>query len=324
MKIELVRLIAVVSLFVFGTAVNATSNTLGEYNLILIEDYNLQGGDVQGRAFIGGDLNGGVAEFGSRLANTDQAIDAVSIVGSVNAQRVRVLNDNNVVYAQTLSQGRTPESVFELNDGDDGRAIFDPSLSISDIAAELYADSAYFESLNTSNQFDFGSFNSNTGALSYSGNDSSVVFDLEASDIFSNNTNINANINFGALDAVIINVGGTDINVGGGVNVNGFGNSLNQNLGTTNVIWNFYEATSINFNNIAVAGAVLAPYADVTGGAVFDGAFAALSYTGAREFHNFVFNFDTPVTDVSAPGATLIFMSALFYLVRVRKPYRQS
>ena len=45
------------------------------------------------------------------------------------------------------------------------------------------------------------------------------------------------------------------------------------------------DPTPFDFNGLAMKGAVLAPYASTTGGAVFDGAFCAKSYTGAREFH---------------------------------------
>jgi choice-of-anchor A domain-containing protein len=197
--------------------------------------------------------------------------------------------------------------VFELNDGDDGQAIFNPDLSITNIVDQLYADSAFFQSLNTTNTFDFGTFDSNSGELSYSGTDSTVVFNLDSDEAFAQNTNLRANLDFGSLDSVIINVSGTEINVGGGVNLNGFGNALNQAAGTTNVIWNFYEATSIDFNNIAV------------GGAVFDGAVAALSYTGAREFHNFVFNFDTPPVDVPEPATLSVMALGLIYVARRRK-----
>lgn len=300
----------------------ATENTLGTYNLILIEDYNFSGGDVEGRAFIGGDLNAsGVAEFGSRLSNLDTAVDAVTIAGTTNAGLVRILNGNNVVY-NNLPVGETASSTFEVNGS--GTVRQDSDLSIDALESELRAQAAYFESLSATDGATF-----NNGNFAYSGSESSVVFDISADELFS--TNINANIDFNSLDSVIINVNadvdgdgiGDAINVDGGVNLNGFGNAIDTNTGTTNVVWNFYNATSINFNNLAVRGAVLAPYADLTGGASFDGAVAALSYTGAREFHNFVFNFDTPddvnpPQEVPAPNVFILILAGLVYISRKR------
>ncbi len=301
----------------------ATENTFVTYNLILIQDYNLSGGDVEGQAFIGGDLNAsGVAEFGSRLSNLDTAVDAVTIAGTTNAQTVRVLNGNNVVY-NDLPNGRTESNTFDVNGN--GTITQDSSLSIDELETELRAQTAYFESLSPTDGAVF-----NNGNFSYSGNESTVVFDIDADDLFSNN--INANIDFNSLDTVIINVNadvnGDDvadaISVNGGVNLNGFGNAIDTNAGTTNVVWNFYNATSIDFNNLAVRGAVLAPYANITGGASFDGAVAALSYTGAREFHNFVFDFDipddiNPPQEVPTPNVFILMLVGMMYIGRKRR-----
>lgn len=277
-----------------GTSVNVSSGSaLGTYNLVLLEDYNFSGGDVQGSSFIGGDLNaqGRYAEFGSRLANTDTAIDAVTIVGDVNASGIRVLRDNNLVYGGALNA-----SHVELNDGDDGQLIYDSSLSVADIANELYTDTAYYASLSANGTYSNGVFN-------YAGTDDIAVFDVSAIDVFSQNSNLN--LKWGSADTVIINVSangysGNDIAIGGGVNLN---NGFTQLIGFSNILWNFYDAESIDFNGVAMKGSVLAPFADTSGGASFDGAFAANSYTGAREFHNFVFNYERPesVVAVSEP-----------------------
>lgn len=287
------------------------NSAIGTYNLILLEDYNFQGGDVQGQAFIGGNLNaqGHYAEFGSRLENTDTAIDAVTIVGDVNANGVRVLRDNNLVYGGALNA-----SVVELNDGDDGQLINNPDLSIADMASELFADTAYYASLSSNGTYSNGVFN-------YAGSDSVAVFNISALDIFSQNSNLS--LNWGAAETVIINVSAegfanSNIAIGGGVNLN---NGFTQQSGFSNILWNFYDAQSINFNGVAMKGSVLAPFANTSGGASFDGAFAANSYTGAREFHNFVFNYERPqdVVEVSEPSVAFMTAFLLFALVARRR-----
>lgn len=312
MKCRFLKLFGCVCLSLLGATAQATSNTLGEYNLILIEDYNFQGGDVQGRTLIGGDLNaaGSAAEFGSRLENTDTAIDAVTVVGDITANQIRVLRDNNLVYGGNLNVGQV-----ELNDGNDGAAIHDPSLSIADVAAELHADSAYFASLASTGTYSNGIFN-------YTGAGSEAVFNVDASDVFAQNTSLS--LNWGAAETVIINVSaqdsipGFDVTVGGGVNLN---NGFNGPDAFSNILWNFYDATSIDFNSLAVKGSVLAPLATTTGGASFDGAFAAVSYTGAREFHNFVFNYDKPPTSTQIPEPSLwmLMIMSVLYLTRVKR-----
>ncbi|GAB2681817.1 choice-of-anchor A family protein [Aliiglaciecola sp. 3_MG-2023] len=296
------------SLFAFAVlaslsgAATATSGTIGKYNLLLLGDYNFSGGDVQGQSFIGGDLNSSnPVEFGSRLANTDTAIDAVTIVGDLNANRVRVLRDNNLVYGGDLNG-----TAIELNDGDDGQLIHDSSLTVADIKTELYADTAYFAGLSSTGSFSSGNFD-------YAGSENMAVFDVSAADIFAQNSNLS--MNWGSAETVIINVSGTDINIGGGVNLN---NGFNGDAAFSNIVWNFFEATNIDFNGLASKGSVLAPYADTSGGASFDGSFAAVSYTGAREFHNYTFDY-TPPTSTKVAEPSLFGLMLLSGLLVIRK-----
>lgn len=290
-------LFVLISSFASGVAL-ATENALGTYNLILLQDYNFQGGDVEGRTFIGGDLNaqGTAAEFGSRLPDTDTAIDAVTIVGDVSATHVTVQNGNNLVYGGSLGMTNV-----NLN-GSGGSAINDPSVSIASLQNSLYNDAQYFSALDDNGQL-------SNGTLTYGGADDVAVFDVSAGDIFAMNTTLS--INQGTASTVVINVGGTDISVDGGVNLVGaFTNVSNF----SNILWNFYEATSIDFGNLAVKGSVLAPYAETSGGASFDGAFAALTYSGAREFHNFTFNYDRPVTSTAVPEPSSLALVGLALL----------
>jgi len=87
----------------------------------------------------------------------------------------------------------------------------------------------------------------------------------------------------------------------------------NDNLGATNILWNFYEATSINFGSMRVNGSVLAPYAHVTGGNNFDGALAAKSFSGAVEVHDELFNWTPPLTP--PPTSTVPESSSLLLLL---------
>jgi choice-of-anchor A domain-containing protein len=291
------------------------SGALNSYNLILLEDYNFSGGDVQGKTFIGGDLNanGRVAEFGSRLANTNTAIDAVTIVGDVNANGIRVLRDNNLVYGGALNA-----STVELNDGNDGQLIYNPDVSIAAIKNELLSDSAYYSSLAGNGNFSNGVFN-------YTGSDELAVFNVSAADVFSQNSNLS--LQWGAAQTVIVNVTASDfaggnIVIGGGVNLN---NGFTQQSAFSNILWNFYDANSIDFNGIAMKGSVLAPFADTRDGASFDGTFAANSYTGAREFHNFVFNYERPddTVEVSESSTIMLLICALAGVFLRRKRIRK-
>ncbi|MDO6424813.1 choice-of-anchor A family protein [Saccharophagus degradans] len=292
-----------------GLVLSATvfASPLSEYNLILLEDYNFQGGDVEGRTFIGGDLNaaGMGADFASRVP-TLNIVDSVNVVGDVTAANINVQHGNFV-------HGGNLNANVNLNGA--GSVIHNPSLSISSIADELFAQSLTYSGLAAN-----GTFNNvpNNSSFDYLGTDPLAVFSVDAADVFAQNNSLR--LNSGNAETVIINVAGTDITVNGGVNlVDGF---RQNDISFGNIIWNFFEAETINFGNLAMAGSVLAPFADITGGAVFEGSVAAESYTGGREFHRFLFN--TPNVSVPEPGPLSLLMLGIGFIALSRARAKQA
>ena len=282
---------------------------LSDYNLILLNDYNYQGGDVEGATLLGGDLNtqgqasdfGSQFTFGSKLGGDSVAL---AVIGDVNANNADIhVQNGDFVYGGALDANPV------MNGG--GSVYKNSSLDMSDIWSELNSASDSYAQLAANGSLE--SLTENQKQLTYSGDDSVAVFDYSAADLFAQNTSLM--LDAGNAETVIINVSGADIFAGGGLNLtNGFNAS---GIGAANILWNFYEAQSIDFNNIAMWGAVLAVDADITGGAVFDGSVAASSYTGAREFHQFGFN--EPPLSVSEPGTLALLMMGILALVRLRK-----
>ncbi|MFD2094426.1 choice-of-anchor A family protein [Corallincola platygyrae] len=284
---------------VFGFSINAQAMPLSDYNLILLENYNFQGGDVEGKTFIGGDLNAGgyAADFGSRAPSGE---DSLSVVGDINASNLNIQN-GNLVYGSALNVGNV-----NMNGG--GTIRHDPTLSITGVVNELIDTSFSYSNMSAN-----GFYDAFSSTLTYTGNDAVAVFDVAATEVFAQNTSLR--LDSGNADTVIINLSGVDITAAGGVNlVDGF---HHQDIGAENILWNFYEAEAIDFNNLAMFGSVLATFADITGGAVFDGAVAARSYTGGREFHNFLFN--PPTVDVNEPVTLGLFGLGLLVMGLRRK-----
>ncbi|MEJ2073983.1 MAG: choice-of-anchor A family protein [Reinekea sp.] len=279
---------------------------LATHNLILHNDYNYQGGDVEGATFVGGDLNtsGQASDFGSKFGTKVNANNAaLSVVGDVNGSTTwngqTIYGDIHVQHGDFVYGGALNANPI-MNGG--GAVYQDKSLSIANIWNELTQASTDTLNAITSNQKE----------LTYTGSDAVAVFNYSADDLFAQNTSLM--LNAGSADTVVINVSGKAIKAGGGTNlVNGFNHN---GIGAANILWNFYEAESVDFNNLAMWGAILAVDADLTGGAVFDGSVAALSYTGAREFHKFDFN---PPVEVSEPGALALFALGLIAMIRRRK-----
>lgn len=275
-------------------------NPLSEYNLVLTGDYNYQGGEVEGRTLLGGNLNaaGQSPTFAIQVA-VNPKIRTVEVVGNVTAQNIN-MQSGHFVYRGVLNVAGN------INHNGGGSTIQDPTLSIAAAQAELQNSSATYALLSANGTFTGAPF---SFSLNYAGAGPVAVFNLSAATLFANNNTLSLNVPAGKV--VLINVTGTSIAVGGGVNLAGAGWAA---VGYNKILWNFPQATSINFNGIAMKGAVLAPFADTTGGAVFDGAFAAKSYTGAREFHLPLFNgsIDPPLAVQSTTW------SAIKHMMRAR------
>lgn len=281
------------------------ASPLNDYNLILTGDYHYKGGQVQGATFIGGSLNaaGQSPTLGTRaFANAN----GLTVAGNVRAANV-TLQRGNLVYGGSLQ-------VQNVNmNGRSQTIIASADLSVASLAAQLEQESAAW-----AQQVSNGTFSK--GTLSYDGADGLAVFDLDFNQLFANNSNLKLSV--GSASQVVINVRGSTVNMGGGVNLSsGF-----RSIGAANILWNFHEATNINFNGVGMVGAVLALNADTRGGAMFDGSFAARSYSGSRDFNQYGFNLrlpEPPPQSIPEPTGLALLLSsllAIFLVARTRLP----
>ncbi|MGQ8367068.1 choice-of-anchor A family protein [Glaciecola sp. 1036] len=279
---------------------HSISSPLSEYNLILSGDYVYHGGEVEGASFIGGELvaYGHSPTFGTRdipIANS------LSVVGDINAANLNI-NRGNLTYGSALNVGNV-----NMNSG--GSVSHDNDLSIDGLVADLLTQSSYLAGLTSNGVF-------NAGYLTYTGSDELAIFEVNFDQVFAQNTTLK--LAYGNASTVVINVHGENVNVAGGVNItDGF-----RNLGANNIIWNFADASSINFNSICMYGAVLAINAELSGGCVFDGGVAAKSYEGSAEFHQFLTSTPPPTSniEVSSPTMSILILS-LFAGILIRRRF---
>lgn len=301
---------ALTVLGLFSSQVNATVNTeahVGSYNLILQNDLQTNA-EVEGSAFIGGDINGNTIVFGAALSS-DPNVDAVTVVGNISP-KLTIENGHNVVYGGSAPNG------FNLNGG--GSEIDNISQSVlasefNSIYDQVISDSNYFSNLETTGSFD-GS-DQNNKLITANETSGLNVININASDLS----------NGGELDLsqtpdvpVVINViGGGDLVITTKIGNKGAG--LQGDSLASLVLWNFNTATSIAFQSDGWVGSILAPYADVSSSTGhLEGALAAKSYSGNVELHNSLFAYTpptstTPSTEVPAPaGLALIGLGILF------------
>ena len=118
-----------------------------------------------------------------------------------------------------------------------------------------------------------------------------------------------------AGSTVVVNVNGATVNIAGSsITINGI--TRNQ------VLWNFYNATQINYASVGWQGSILAPIATFTGsGGNIDGQLIVNKDSACTEVHNYLFTGDRPALASSTPEPVtwLISFSGLALVAASRK-----
>jgi choice-of-anchor A domain-containing protein len=266
-------------------AVNATphikaSTALQQYNLIVLGNYAGSNSDVQGTAFVAGNLSG-TETFGNDLNNYSGT--SLTVGGSITSTNIQV-NQGNVVVGGNVPTAWIPNSHGTVSTGQ--------SINVTAIEDAVSQESAAWETT-ASNGVTVNGPTSGSQYLDFVINTSSPTAVVDISSSVLNNLT-NAQIEFTGLASgqqVVVNVDGTTINTSSSVNFNPVSSE------TADVLWNFYNATSINFS-AEFYGSVLAPDASITSNAPIDGSVAVNEFNTSSEVH-------LPLTDILLPPTTV-------------------
>lgn len=298
--------------------------TLNEYNLVVLNDLS-SNSEVDGRTLVLGDVSGSASNYGIHLnsdayktSNLTLLTGNALVVGgditsgtTINANGYGVVvggNNNGTVNASSLTTGTV-------------------SLDFDLVKSEFTDFSGYLSTLavnsllttSTNNQPSAAKFNITADATGLS------VFNITGSDLFGNSLvqQIEAT-NANAASTVVINVSGTSITSSGNGNfVGDFSNSSFY----TNVIWNFFQATSIDLS-MQFNGSIIAPFATYTNSSETNGNVVVYNYNQTAEVHSTLFDgsidyvattVTTPAVSVPAPSSLFIFASALLGLLMWRR-----
>ncbi|MCX5690635.1 MAG: choice-of-anchor A family protein, partial [Planctomycetota bacterium] len=211
--------------------------------------------EVEGRTAIGGNLSGSASNYGIRLTPPSAylSVDSVIVGGNIGVQNMNV-NAGNVRHGGTRSGN------INMNGG--GSVIADSAAgsAVSAFASQMVSASSFLRGLSATNTVTIPS--SQPGPVNFSaiaGGNGIAVFNVSGAALFSNNRVQQMDIALNDASSVIINVSGTSINWTDGNFVGGFTSAFAR----SHVLWNFYEATSINLGGRAFNGALLAPAASV-------------------------------------------------------------
>lgn len=260
-----------------GISTQATAADLGlgvasDYNVFTLGNYSQVSTDVEGRLAVGGNASftGGFG-VGSKLS---AGSGNVLVTGGNLTLNNGQVNNGNTIYGGTANVSGVGFPNGTLSQGN---------------PIDFNAAGTYLKDL-SSNLAGLTPTGSTTvqswGGINLLGNNSSLnIFNLSGTDLSKTNY---FELNAANSSTVVVNVSGKD------VSMKNFGFNL-INTSRQKVLYNFYEATSLDISGIGIEGSILAPLANVNfNSGQINGNLIAGSLVGTGESHNYLFNGTLP------------------------------
>jgi choice-of-anchor A domain-containing protein len=259
---------------VYASSLSAAT-ILQDFNAVVYTNASTPS-DIEGAAVIGGNFNGATV-YTHPTASLPTGFGALTVYGNTSGN-LNVNNGGSVYVAG--SKG----AAINFNGG--GSYIPAPANTIADFETALNAFSTSLSALAA------------TSGLPTAGNNEAIkarpntagtaVFNITSAQLAAIPS---YRLNLNGASTVIFNVSGALVNFNA--------NDESGTLGADNIIWNFYDATSVNLFT-EIAGTVLAPLANVSNSSPIDGALVANSWTGSGELHDYGFTDPVPPTPVTS------------------------
>jgi choice-of-anchor A domain-containing protein len=291
-----------------GLSSLASAGPLNDYNLILFGDLNVSGGSghIEGKAFIGGDVV--KASVFAQKEPSHSTADTVKVVGNFKSNNGTHIDRGYLAYEGNFSGPTNICNGAGMGSSGCVKKVTDGSLSAekASLFTQLRAESDYYKGLaDSSNIALIGDMNNKK--FSYTGEATDlVVFNITADQLTGPQWSLD--MDFATALNVVINVSGTSFNAG---NTKNGTQSFRNNH--TNVLWNFYEATTLNFGD-SWFGSILALDATINTRSNLDGAVAAKSYIGNGEIHKGSWDYTPPtppVKEVTEPSIFILLLCGL-------------
>jgi len=244
---------------------------LETFNLIVLDDL-MTNVNIQGRTFVGGDLSGNSATFGSNIRDRS---DVLIVAGDISGNPKNINNGGGVVYGGELTA--------RLNLNGNGNAVNDPTISTVEAENALIGLSNDLALIEPNSYIHLPTGQPGAARLvAYPDANGTAVFYLEdGNDLLSNNRVNQIELVTNGATNIVVNLGGTNIKFDRG---NFVGNLNNQNL-ADNIIWNFPEALSLRLQR-SMNGAILAPEASFKNQTQVRGSVVVASVNSAGSIQN--------------------------------------
>jgi choice-of-anchor A domain-containing protein len=284
-----------------ATAASATpisdTTILDDFNAVIYGDASTSA-DIEGAAVIGGNFSGATV-YNNPTSGVPSGYGALTVFGSTTGNTINIDNSGNAYV------GGTKGATISFNGG---AYIGAPPNTISDFETAMNGLSSSLSTLTPTSSVGTLTPPVNNLVINAVPNGSGIaVIDLTAAQLAEISS---FSINLNGASSLIINVSGTTVNF-----------SANDESGTTganNIIWNFYQATSVDLST-QIGGTVLAPNADVTNNNQIDGVLVASEWTGQGELHDWAFDGNLPGDPVPEPATLALVAAGLLGLTLLRR-----
>jgi choice-of-anchor A domain-containing protein len=286
----------------FAGALTA-STILQDFNDVIYTNASTSA-DIEGASVVGGNFSGATL-YNNPTSSTPISMGALTVFGYTSGNSINIDNGGSAYVAGNHGA--------QINFNGGGGYIAAPNYAITDFETPLNTLSQQLAQLApTSAGPTLGANNNNNIPINaVAGSNGIAVIDLTAAQL----ANISSfAINLNGASTLVINVSGTSVS-----------DTANDESGTTganNIIWNFYQATTVNFG-AQIGGTVLATGAAVTNNNQIDGALVANSFVGNGELHDYGFDGVLPSTGVVAtvpePASLAVFGAGLLVLTIIRR-----
>jgi len=269
---------------------------LDEFNAI-IYDNAATTSDIEGAAIVGGNFSG-ASVFTSSSALTPKNYADLTIFGSALTTVNKISNnDINLDNGGTAYIGRPATKNAEHINGKVIKTT--PPATISAFQTAFDSFSAALDGLKSTSSLPTPG---NSEVISVTpASDGVAVLDITSGQLESIGSYAYS-FNLNKSKSLIINVDASATSYK--VDFNGNYNNQGELSTGEDIIWNFYNATSVTLGT-QIAGTILAPDANVTNNNAIDGTLVAASWTGSGELHNDLYAGGSPFSPSAAPEPTI-------------------